>query len=91
MNLFAGTVVGKHTHDYDHMSVLAKGSVVVKTTPPGGDWYKRVYNAPAYILIPAGVEHEIYAGTDVVWYCTHVTDETDPTKIDDALIGARKD
>lgn len=91
MRIDAGTVVGKHTHSFDHLSILAKGSVVVKTTPPDGRWLKRAYEAPAYIVIQAGVEHEIHAATDSVWYCTHVTDETDPTKIDDALIGARKD
>lgn len=91
MRIPAGTAVGKHTHDFDHMSILARGSVVVKMTPTDGRWLKRMYDAPAYILIQAGVEHEIHASTDATWFCSHATDETDPDKIDNALIGARKD
>lgn len=76
-----GYFVGKHTHSYSHLSILAKGKV--KLFSNGNE---QEYEAPTCINIAAGVEHTIEALEDSVWYCIHATEETDPAKIDQVLI-----
>jgi len=75
-----GYMVGQHQHLYSHLSILAKGSVILKT-----DDYNTKYEAPACIEIKAGVTHFIEALEDTVWYCIHHTDEKDVNKIDEVL------
>lgn len=80
-HLPAGSVGVQHAHEYDHCSILSSGSAMV------GDGVEfRTYSAPAHIVIKAGVQHEVRALTDCVWWCIHATDETDPTKIDEVLV-----
>lgn len=81
MRLEAGQVIGKHTHSFSHLSILGMGRALVTT--PGG---AVEYTAPACITIVANVEHVIQAITDITWFCIHASDETDPEKIDEALI-----
>lgn len=77
-----GFEVCQHAHNFDHMSFLAEGCVVVWR----GD-EQETYYAPKIIEMPAGVQHAIEAvNGDAVWYCLHATDETDATKVDDVLI-----
>jgi quercetin dioxygenase-like cupin family protein len=64
--LTAGDIVGKHTHDYSHLSIVGYGSVRV-TTPKGS----RVYDAGDCIVVDAGIEHTITALEDAVWFCIH--------------------
>ena len=45
-----------------------------------------IIEAPACIEIKAGMYHGVKALTDVVWYCIHSTDETNPDKVDQVLI-----
>jgi len=73
--------VMKHMHDFSHLSILAKGKVVVMK----GDSIE-VIEAPACIEIKAGLEHGIKAVTDCVWFCIHATDEKDPDTADALLI-----
>lgn len=80
MSIPAGVVVGKHQHDFTHQSQLAKGRVLLDVDGAVGE-----YSAPAYMVIEAGKQHIITAITDAVWFCTHITDETDPEKIDEVL------
>ena len=80
MRIPAGAMVGKHVHDYDHFSFLLSGSVSVSI-----DGEATSHSAPKLLLIEAGKEHVIRALTDVVWHCTHATDEKDPEKIDEVL------
>ena len=68
-----GMKIGKHTHSYDHYSILATGVVSVLA---GG--VMTGYKAPACIKIPAGVEHEVLAFVDSVWYCIHGTTDEIP-------------
>ena len=75
-------LVCQHSHEYSHLSILAKGSVILKT-----DDYNIQYNAPACIEIKKGVHHQIIALEDTVWYCIHQTNEKDVNKIDEVLIG----
>ena len=63
-----GYRVQKHTHDYDHFSMLASGVVTVLA-----DGVMTSYQAPALIKIEKGVSHEVLAITDTIWYCIHGT------------------
>jgi len=78
----AGTAILKHTHEFSHLSILAKGKVAVMK----GEEIE-VIEAPACIEIKAGLTHGVKAITDCVWFCIHATDEKDPSKVDDVLIG----
>lgn len=67
----AGYKVVKHTHSYDHFSILASGVVTVTL----GDLYSVDYQAPCCIKIAAGIEHSVTALEDSVWFCIHGTTE----------------
>jgi len=56
-----GSVVPGHSHNYDHVTFLSRGSVSVRFTMPDGQRGERVYNAPAVILIRKEVIHEFTA------------------------------
>jgi quercetin dioxygenase-like cupin family protein len=71
-----------HAHEYDHLSILASGRVTVAIDGIDGEFV-----APACINIVAGKHHKIIALEDSVWFCVHATDETDPNKLDQVLIG----
>jgi quercetin dioxygenase-like cupin family protein len=75
-------VVTSHSHQYSHLSVLAKGDVLVEV-----DGVITEYSAPACIEIRAGLHHRVLARTDATWFCIHATDETDADHIDEVLIG----
>jgi len=77
-----GTAILKHTHNFSHLSILAKGKVAVMI-----DEEIEIIEAPACIEIKAGITHGVKAITDCVWFCIHATDEKDPSKVDDILIG----
>jgi quercetin dioxygenase-like cupin family protein len=81
INLDAGSLVVQHRHKFDHLSILAKGKVIVLFEDDAVE-----YIAPACINIIKGVDHAIKALEDSVWYCIHATDETDATKVDEVLI-----
>jgi quercetin dioxygenase-like cupin family protein len=78
----AGTAILKHTHEFSHLSILAKGKVAVMK----GEEIE-IIEAPSCIEIKAGLTHGVKAITDCVWFCIHATDEKDPSKVDDILIG----
>jgi len=71
----------QHVHNFSHLSILAKGKVIVRT-----DDSEKMYGAPACIEIKSGVHHSIQAIEESVWFCIHATDEKDPLKVDDVLI-----
>lgn len=81
MHLPAGFYAETHSHEYDHLSILAAGHVTVEIDGTVED-----HTGPACIVIPAGRQHRITAHTDSVWFCVHATDETDPDKVDSVLI-----
>jgi quercetin dioxygenase-like cupin family protein len=81
MRIPPGNYVTKHVHDYDHLSILSIGEVLVDTGEN-----KRRYVAPTCITIKKGVKHTITALEFSIWYCIHATDETDPRNVDRALI-----
>lgn len=77
-----GMMVVQHKHTFSHLSVLAKGKVVVVVD---GEEPK-VIEAPACLDIKADTNHGIKALTDVVWFCIHATDEKDSSKVDEVII-----
>jgi quercetin dioxygenase-like cupin family protein len=77
----AGSLLVQHQHNYDHLSVVAKGRVKVLI-----DDEVKVFDAPYCLNIEKGKNHSVLAVTDVVWFCIHATDEKDPSKIDEVLI-----
>ena len=81
MHIPKGYIAGSHAHKYSHLSILAKGSVIVRT-----DEGVESYTAPACIEIKAGIHHSIESIEDTVWYCIHATAETDVEKVDAVLI-----
>lgn len=82
MHVPAGCTIGSHAHKFDHLSLLARGTVIVHT-----DETTERFTAPACLTIKAGVHHEITALTDTVWYCIHATEVTDPDLVDASLTG----
>jgi quercetin dioxygenase-like cupin family protein len=76
-----GSQLIQHKHNYDHLSILAKGKVVVLY-----DQKEEVVEAPACLNIEANKHHGVLALEDCVWFCIHATNETDVNKIDEVLI-----
>lgn len=70
----------KHIHSYDHLSVLSSGVARVVAGKIG-----TTYRAGAYILIKAGVVHQVEALTDICWLCIHPTEETDIKKLEETI------
>jgi len=77
----AGNILVQHKHPFDHLSVLAKGTVKVTV-----DGVEREYTAPACLNIEKFKHHSVLAVTDAVWFCIHSTPEKDASKIDEVLI-----
>jgi len=81
MTIPKGFMAGMHAHEYSHLSILAKGVVIVRT-----DDGQKSYSAPACIEIKSGIHHSVEALEDSVWFCIHATDVKDPSKVDEVLI-----
>jgi len=79
----AGHILVQHKHKFDHLSILASGSVELAV-----DGVKTIIHAPACLTIEANKHHGVKSLTDVVWYCIHATDCTDESEIDEVLIVA---
>lgn len=80
----AGEILVQHKHNFDHLSILATGSVELLA-----DGVKTVLNAdqqPVCLNIAAGKHHGIKALTDGFWFCIHATDSEDHEHIDETLI-----
>jgi quercetin dioxygenase-like cupin family protein len=74
----AGTIIPQHSHKYDHLSMLARGSV--RVWRDGAD--KGVFHAPTGITIPAGCKHTFRSLEDnTVLYCVHRIDRADEVEI----------
>jgi len=77
----AGHVLVQHRHKFDHLSILASGSIELMV-----DGERSVVHAPACLTIEANKHHGVKSLTDVVWYCIHATECTDEDEIDEVLI-----
>lgn len=76
-----GTWLQQHSHPYDHLSILAKGSVTVEA---GG--VKSWHTGPECMVIKAGIKHSVTALTDAVWFCVHATEDTNPETVDGTIL-----
>lgn len=76
-----GMILKQHKHIYSHLSILAKGSVVVNRNEE-----LTTFKAPCCIDIEKNISHGVLALEDCVWYCIHTTDEKDSEKVDEVLI-----
>lgn len=77
----AGHVLVQHKHKFDHLSILASGSIELMV-----DGKRKIITAPACLTIEANKHHGVKSITDVVWYCIHATSCTDTDDIDEVLI-----
>jgi len=77
----ANNLLVQHIHKFDHLSILAMGSVELVV-----DEIKTVIHAPACLTIKAGKHHGIRTLTDAVWYCIHASKCTDVSQIDEIQI-----
>ena len=75
----AGDAVGGHLHYFDHVSLLAKGSVEVSIDGKN----PHVFNAPTFIVIRKNHRHEITAlEDDTSWYCVFAVRDIDGSVAD---------
>jgi quercetin dioxygenase-like cupin family protein len=75
----AGTTLPQHSHVWDHLTMVARGSVHVWA---GDDPVGKRYNAPTGIMIKAGVKHTFMTlDDDTVMYCIHNLMGEDAVKI----------
>jgi len=81
MHLPKGWQAESHKHRFDHMSILANGSVILTV-----DGTSSEYIAPSVLSVKAGKQHSIYAKEDSVWFCIHATEETDMQTLEKILI-----
>jgi glyoxylate utilization-related uncharacterized protein len=71
----AGTVKAGHQHLYDHLTLLARGSVAVEVQGQITE-----FRAPSMIYIQAGQEHKLTAlEANTVAYCIHALRDVDGT------------
>lgn len=59
-----GDRVQGHKHNFDHVTIVFTGAILVRATLPSGAVVEREFHAPAHCLIRADVEHEITALAD---------------------------
>jgi mannose-6-phosphate isomerase-like protein (cupin superfamily) len=71
----------QHTHKFDHLSILAQGSIELIV-----DGVTSIIHAPACLTIAANKHHGVRSLTNVIWYCVHATDCTDEDTIDEVII-----
>ena len=68
----AGDKTDGHTHNFDHTTIIFKGSVRITAKLPNGGKIIREAAAPAHFLIKAEVSHEIEALEDgTVYWCIY--------------------
>jgi len=76
----AGTIIPTHAHGYDHVTLLAYGSMRVVA----GDTMLGDFTGPVGILIKAHVMHTMITLTDgVVFACIHALHGTDGVAVDE--------
>ena len=80
MRMPADYVLLHHRHKFDHLSLLASGSIELVV-----DGNRKVIHAPACLTISANVHHGVKTLTEVVWYCIHATDCRDVDAVDAEL------
>ena len=84
--LKAGDRLVQHKHKFDHLSILATGTVDVTV-----EGVTTRINESDCLTIEAGKYHCVVAVTDAVWYCIHATDCYDPEEVDNVVIAQDSD
>lgn len=75
-----GEVEQGHEHAYDHLSLLARGAVIVEV-----DGKLTTFTAPHIIYMSKNHKHQITALEDnTTWYCIHALRNADSTDIIDS-------
>lgn len=74
--LKAGQSMGKHVHDYTHLSILAKGIVRLEkfNSDDVEPFEKLSLDAtlqPLTVVVAANIYHRITAIEDADWFCIH--------------------
>jgi hypothetical protein len=77
----AGSLVIGKIHRHAHINVISQGRVSVMTETGRKDLC-----APCTFVSEVGTKRAVYAHEDTVWTTVHVTNETDPEKLEDAII-----
>jgi quercetin dioxygenase-like cupin family protein len=77
----AGCSLSQHVHPFDHKSILESGRVRVTA-----DGVSRIYEGPAALVIKAGVQHQVEALTDAVWFCIWPMGIEDDSGLDEAIV-----
>jgi dTDP-4-dehydrorhamnose 3,5-epimerase-like enzyme len=78
----AGDVEFGHTHTFDHLTLLAAGSLQVTVESVSTN-----FKAPQMIYIKAGKEHELVALEDnTVAYCIHALRDDEGNLLDPSMI-----
>lgn len=73
-----GDVHAGHAHTFDHITLLAKGRVVMRTRGTDNSTTDAVYAAPGLIITPKGVVHEFEAlSDDCLLCCIHAIRDGD--------------
>jgi len=75
-NLLAGTCLGKHVHDYSHLSILSRGSVQLEKFHAGEDIPFSVAvlestDKAVVVTVEANIYHRITAIKNAQWFCIH--------------------
>jgi quercetin dioxygenase-like cupin family protein len=81
-----GQSISQHNHNYDHLSYLSIGEVVVEV-----EGKKATFTGPCALLIEAGKAHKVTAVTNCLWLCIHhiPKDLQDAETIETHLISER--
>lgn len=82
----AGFDLVSHEHPYAHLSILASGSALWVS----GGMISQLLTGPCVVTVEVGVAHSLHAVTDVVWFCIHPTDETDPAEVDAVILEGKR-
>lgn len=77
------TILTQHVHPFDHLSILASGTVSLKV-----DDDIRIITGPACLTIAAGKAHAVTAITDAVWFCIHAISDENPETVDASILAA---
>jgi len=78
----AGCEIVSHSHTYDHLAVLASGTIRLVV----GDAPGLTLTGPRALCVVAGAAHSVLALTDAVWFCVHPHDETDAATVDAIIL-----
>lgn len=73
---YIGERVDGHKHQFDHVSILAQGTVTVDTLKEDGTRNTSTHTGPKLLVMPKGTTHSVTSVSgDPIWFCIFA-DET---------------